>query len=206
MTKDFDTLLKLILIGDAAVGKTAMLLRYTEDVFEEGYICTIGVDFKMKAIVINDRKLKLQIWDTAGQERFKPITNCYFRGSHGCIVVFDVSNRKTFGNIKNWIKEYREFNSVQNPKNVIIIGNKADKKQERQVKKAEAIALARKLECEYIETSAKTGENLGALFEKLSGIVVNNMDHETQTTTATNSGISIDEEKPPRRKFCCSAI
>ena len=93
---DHDYLLKIVLIGDAAVGKSSLLFRYIDDIYEDNYTCTIGVDFKIKTIDIQNKRVKLQIWDTAGQERFRPITSCYFRGAHGCLAVYDITNRESF--------------------------------------------------------------------------------------------------------------
>lgn len=193
ITQNFDFLLKLVLIGDAAVGKTAMLMKYTDGVFEDGYICTIGVDFKLKDLAVNGKHLKLQIWDTAGQERFKPIANCYFRGSHGCIVAFDICDRQTFSHIASWVKQYREHSPETC---VIIIGNKLDKARERTVKKKEAERVARDLECEYFETSAKTGENLQLLFDRLAGLIIADFKGER------GPGVFL---APPAKKWsCCS--
>ena len=98
--QEYDYLIKVVLIGDAAVGKSSILLKYVDNTFEDTYVCTIGVDFKIKSLEIDNKRIKLQVWVTAGQERFKPITKCYFRGSHGCIVLFDITNRSSFNNVK----------------------------------------------------------------------------------------------------------
>jgi small GTP-binding protein len=85
---------KVVLIGDSSTGKTSMLLRFAENIFNEHYICTIGVDFKIKTLIVDGYKtIKLQIWDTAGQERFRSISQAYYRNSHGCIAVYDIANR-----------------------------------------------------------------------------------------------------------------
>ena len=104
--QEYDHLLKITLIGDASVGKSALLLRYVDDIFDENYICTIGVDFKIKTLQVAEKQVKLQIWDTAGQERFKPITNCYFRGSNGALVVFDLTSRESLSSVDNWVRDY----------------------------------------------------------------------------------------------------
>mmetsp|Transcript_2761 Transcript_2761/g.3383 ORF Transcript_2761/g.3383 Transcript_2761/m.3383 type:complete len:118 (+) Transcript_2761:109-462(+) len=98
-------LVKLLLIGDTAVGKSSVLLRYADDQFSASFITTIGIDFKIKSIQMGDKKVKLQIWDTAGQERFKTITTAYYRGAMGIILVYNVANRNTFNNIKDWMRQ-----------------------------------------------------------------------------------------------------
>lgn len=101
---NYDYLFKVILIGDAACGKSSLMLRYVEDRFPESYNCTIGVDFKMKSLKAQDKIVKLQIWDTAGQERFRPITRSYYRGAHACIIVYDLAKRESFEHVNNWLE------------------------------------------------------------------------------------------------------
>ena len=163
LLRDFDYLFKYVLIGNADVGKSCILAKFTDGVFNDQYVCTIGVDFKIKTLLLNGKKVKLQVWDTAGQERFQPITNCYFKGSHGCICVFDVCSAGSFEKVGMWIKEFREQNDEYRS-NVIIVGNKIDKAQERVITMEEALQLARSFVCEYVETSAKTGEGLDKVF------------------------------------------
>jgi Ras-related protein Rab-8A len=101
----YDHLLKLLLIGDSGVGKSCILLRYSDDSFTSSYITTIGIDFKIKNLVIDNSKAKLQIWDTAGQERFRTITTAYYRGAMGILVVYDVTNLDSFQSVRNWLKQ-----------------------------------------------------------------------------------------------------
>ena len=170
--QEHDYLIKVVLIGDAAVGKSSLLLQYIDGTFEDTYVCTIGVDFKMKSLQIENKRIKLQVWDTAGQERFKPITKCYFRGSHGCVVLFDITNRISFNNIRSWITDYRENNTVDSAENIVIIGNKADKQAERKVTLEEAQNMAESLGARYIETSAKSGEGVAEGFETIARVVI----------------------------------
>ena len=104
-TPKYDHLLKLLLIGDSGVGKSCILLRYSDDSFTSSYITTIGIDFKIKNLVIDNSKAKLQIWDTAGQERFRTITTAYYRGAMGILVVYDVTNLDSFQSVRNWLKQ-----------------------------------------------------------------------------------------------------
>merc|ERR1711990_311811 len=119
----YDHLFKLLVIGDAGVGKSAILVRFSDNVFTDSYINTIGVDFKIRTVEVNGEKVKLQIWDTAGQERFRTITSTYYRGTNGIIVVYDVTEPETFHNVRRWLSEISEndCNSVWNIIYIIFI-------------------------------------------------------------------------------------
>ncbi|XP_059911082.1 ras-related protein Rab-35b isoform X3 [Gadus macrocephalus] len=108
MARDYDYLFKLLIIGDSGVGKSSLLLRFADNTFSGNYITTIGVDFKIRTVEINGEKVKLQIWDTAGQERFRTITSTYYRGTHGVIVVYDVTSAESFVNVKRWLHEINQ--------------------------------------------------------------------------------------------------
>ncbi|KAM9861057.1 ras-related protein Rab-8B isoform 3-T3 [Aulostomus maculatus] len=109
MAKTYDYLFKLLLIGDSGVGKTCLLFRFSEDAFNTTFISTIGIDFKIRTIELDGKKIKLQIWDTAGQERFRTITTAYYRGAMGIMLVYDITNEKSFDNIRNWIRNIEEL-------------------------------------------------------------------------------------------------
>lgn len=194
---------KITLIGDASVGKSSLLLRYIDNVFEESYICTVGVDFKLKTMRVDGEIVKLQIWDTAGQERFKPITHCYFRGSHGSIVVMDITNRESFENVAVWVEDFRENNAVDCGRNIVIVGNKLDEQESRVVSYEEAHQKAQELNCEYVEASAMTGKNLDVVFEKLVRLVVGSIKDNRAASQTFMKGKRLSEEKAKKRG-CCS--
>ncbi|KPP68297.1 RAB8A, member RAS oncogene family,-like, partial [Scleropages formosus] len=133
MAKTYDYLFKLLLIGDSGVGKTCVLFRFSEDAFNSTFISTIGIDFKIRTVELDGKKIKLQIWDTAGQERFRTITTAYYRGAMGIMLVYDITNEKSFDNIKNWIRNIEEHASADVEK--MILGNKCDVNDKRQVSK-----------------------------------------------------------------------
>nr|DAD28600.1 TPA_asm: hypothetical protein HUJ06_030068 [Nelumbo nucifera] len=121
---DYDYLIKLLLIGDSGVGKSCLLLRFSDDSFTTSFITTIGIDFKIRTIELDGKRIKLQIWDTAGQERFRTITTAYYRGAMGILLVYDVTDESSFNNIRNWIRNIEQHASDN--VNKILVGNKAD--------------------------------------------------------------------------------
>lgn len=166
---DEDTILatlKLLIIGESGVGKSSLLLRFTDDLFDPQQAATIGVDFKVKTLTVEGgNKAKLAIWDTAGQERFRTLTPSYYRGAQGAILVYDVSSRETFSKLNVWLNELETF--ANKPDIVkMLIGNKCDK-QDREVTKEEGLKFARKHSMLFIEASAKTKEGVEMAFEEL---------------------------------------
>lgn len=160
--------LKLLLVGDSGTGKSSLLLQFTEDRFlgEDVHMATIGVDFKVKHMEVDDKRIKLTIWDTAGQERFRTLTASYYRGAHGIIIVYDVNSRESFENIRNvWLRELTNYADLKRSI-IMVVGNKTDKK-ERKVSLAEGQQLARDLQALYMEASAKTRVGVQAAFEEL---------------------------------------
>uniref|UniRef100_A0A8C1ZXF6 Ras-related protein Rab-13 n=1 Tax=Cyprinus carpio TaxID=7962 RepID=A0A8C1ZXF6_CYPCA len=133
MAKKYDFLFKLLLIGDSGVGKTCLIIRFAEDNFNSTYISTIGIDFKVKTVDVEGKKVKLQVWDTAGQERFKTITTAYYRGAMGIILVYDITDEKSFENIQNWMKSIKENASAGVSR--MLLGNKCDIEAKRKVSK-----------------------------------------------------------------------
>ena len=167
LSKHYDDLFKLVIIGDSGVGKSCLLLRFVDDTFTENYYSTIGVDFRFKCLEIGERKCKLQIWDTAGQERFKTVTSAYYRGADGIIIVFDQCERDSFINIEKWIEDIEKFSTDEPVK--LIFANKDDVKEDKKVVSDNDInELEKKTGLEVIKTSAKTGEKVNYAFEKMT--------------------------------------
>ena len=162
-----DTVYKVLLLGDSSVGKTCVLLRYCDKTFQEAHLSTIGLDYRLKTMTLeNGKNIKLQIWDTAGQDRFRAITKNYYKGANGIILIYDVTNLQTYENVKNWINQIRE---EANPNVVIYLaGNKIDVNEElRVVRTEEGQKIADEYNLPFYETSAKSGININEIFEDL---------------------------------------
>ncbi|XP_069479078.1 ras-related protein Rab-39B-like [Ambystoma mexicanum] len=160
---------RVILLGDSTVGKSSLLKRYTEGVFLDIINQTVGVDFYVQFVEVEPgRRVKLQFWDTAGQERFRSVTRSYYRNSAGGLLMFDLTNRKSFESILEWHREVNERVQPFSPI-FVLVGHKSDLVAERQVQQEEAEKLASSLGLKYLETSAKTNSNVEAAFELLTG-------------------------------------
>ncbi|KAJ9474021.1 Ras-related protein SEC4 [Pseudozyma hubeiensis] len=162
----YDFLIKLLLIGDSGVGKSCLLLRFCDDAWTPSFITTIGIDFKIRTIELDGKRIKLQIWDTAGQERFRTITTAYYRGAMGILLVFDVTDQKSFENVRTWHANIEQHASEGVSK--ILIGNKSDWEEKRAVTSEQGEELARELGIPYIETSAKSNANVEEAFFNLA--------------------------------------
>ena len=160
-----DYLMKLIIIGDSGVGKTCFLMRFFDDKFTSSHITTIGIDFKFKIITLDGKNVKLQVWDTAGQERFRTITQTYYKGAMGIILVYDCSERNTFDNVKSWVKQIDQHANPGVAK--VLVGNKCDVPN-RKVKTEEGKKLADEYGMGFFETSAKNNINIKQTFYYLA--------------------------------------
>ena len=161
-----DIIYKILLLGDWSVGKTCFLMRYIENTFTDIHLSTIGIDYKLKTVTLeNGEEAKIQIWDTAGQDRYKSITKSYVRGANGIILIYDVTNPKSFEGIQNWIKQIKE--QVSSKVCVSLVANKIDDKESREVKAEEGMKLAKDLNYPYYEASAKEGINIEECFSGL---------------------------------------
>lgn len=179
----YDFLIKLLLIGDSGVGKSCLLLRFCDDAWTPSFITTIGIDFKIRTIELDGKRIKLQIWDTAGQERFRTITTAYYRGAMGILLVFDVTDEKSFSNIRTWYSNVEQHASEGVSK--ILVGNKSDWDEKRVISVEQGQALADELGIRYVETSAKTNAQVEDAFFTLARDV---KAHLIDTAAVSNSG------------------
>jgi Ras-related protein Rab-1A len=167
----YDHLFKILIIGDAATGKSSMLLRFTDDSFDDHIQSTIGVDFKVKHLDMHGKRVKLTIWDTAGQERFRTITSSYYRGAHGIIVVYDVTDQESFNNVKQWLQEIDRY-ACENV-NKLLVGNKCDLTTKKVVDYTTAKEYADQLGIPFLETSAKNATNVEQAFMTMAAEIKN---------------------------------
>ncbi|MHA1145586.1 MAG: GTP-binding protein [Candidatus Helarchaeota archaeon] len=164
---EYDALYKLILLGDGAVGKTAIGTRFCKGLFKSGYKMTIGADFFIKSLRLDGKNMKYQIWDVAGQSRFKSLRNMYYRGASCGILVFDTTVYESFGNLENWVLEFQD-ETGRTP--MIVVGNKVDL-PDRMVAPDEAENFAKYINAPYIEVSAKSGRNINRLFASIYDLI-----------------------------------
>ncbi|XP_052238596.1 ras-related protein Rab-35-like [Dreissena polymorpha] len=205
MAREYDHLFKLLIIGDSGVGKSSLLLRFSDNTFSGTYITTIGVDFKIRTIDVNGEKVKLQIWDTAGQERFRTITSTYYRGTHGVVVVYDVCSGESFANVKRWLHEIDTNCDVVNR---ILVGNKDDDPDRKVVVTSDAQKFADQMGIQLFETSAKENKNVEEMFVSITKLVLQTKKEQqkkaAEQTTPTDR-IRLDSRskaKKPKGKCC----
>lgn len=184
---------KLVIIGDSGVGKSSLTIKYaTNEKFNPNSTSTIGIDFKLKQVMYNDIKYKIQIWDTAGQERYKTITNNYYRMSEGIIFTYSITSKKSFQNVKNWLSECSMRVNMNNiPR--ILVGTKCDDTSHRVVSYEDGESLARGCGMTFFETSAKTGQDVDKAFTELIHMVIDKRNQPKEPN-------KIDPKKPPTIK------
>jgi Ras-related protein Rab-35 len=204
MAREYDHLFKLLIIGDSGVGKSSLLLRFADNTFTGTYITTIGVDFKIRTIMIDGEKVKLQIWDTAGQERFRTITSTYYRGTHGVLVVYDVTSGESFANVKRWLQEIDQNCDVVNR---VLVGNKNDDPLKKVVLSEDAKLFADQIGVELFETSAKENINVEEMFTAITRMVLNTKKEQQvriqQQQTNDTVRLRSSSHGGGRKKKCC---
>ena len=191
-----DLVYKILLLGDSEVGKSCFLMRYSDDVFVDNYITTIGLDYKLKYIQLESGEtIKVQLWDTAGQDRYRTIAKNYYKGSHGILLLYDITKLNSFQNIREWVKNIKE--EVNEKAIIFLIGNKIDKTGERKITTEEGQKLAEEFNLPFFEASAKSGKNVNevfnALYKKISEVYIDIQREKGEKL----------EPKNRRKKKCC---
>ncbi|KAK9385819.1 ras family-domain-containing protein [Lipomyces mesembrius] len=192
---------KLVFLGEQSVGKTSLITRFMYDSFDSQYAATIGIDFLSKTMYLEDRTVRLQLWDTAGQERFRSLIPSYIRDSTVAVVVYDVTNRNSFINTSKWIDDVRAERG--NDVIIVLVGNKTDLNDKRQVTTEEGEKKAKEFKVMFIETSAKAGHNVKTLFRRIAQALPG-MENSMEETSQTNMiDVNIDSsQKTPSEAGC----
>ena len=202
--EEYDFIFKVLLLGNSDVGKSSLLLRYVDSVWNDAFVPTIGVDFKVKTLTINEKKVKMQIWDTAGQERFRTVVATYFRGAHGILLLYDVTNKDSFKNLESWLIEIEKNAKEKVLK--ILIGNKCDLNDDREITTEEGKAFALRNGMEFMETSAKMNTNVTEAFETLGKLMIEFNSKGNQGTQKNNDNKNLKAgsgKNLKTKKGCC---
>ena len=212
--ENFDILYKIVIIGDSGVGKSNILSRYVRDEFSIDTKATVGVEFGSKILTLNNQQIKIQIWDTAGQEKYKSVSSIYYKGAKGALLVYDISRKETFNNINRWINEIKN-NSDENI-NILLIGNKCDLEEARQISQEEAFQKAKEINAGFLEVSALQAVNIEKAFmyliQQIHSKNYNKLDERKNTLKENNNDYIIinsgvensDDEKNEISVFQCT--
>ena len=199
--KDLDYLGKIILLGSAAVGKSNMMNRFLKGIFEETYLSTIGINCLDKKFNFDGKKVKIKYFDTAGQERYDSLSSTVLRKADGAIFVYSITSRESFNKINFWITELT--NKGNNSKVLMLIGNKSDLEEEREVSFQEGETKANEIGCPFMETSAKTGENIAICFEKASRILFLKTSEDDNNSSIIPGSFDLNNKNKKGKKGCC---
>ena len=190
----YDYIIKALLLGDSNVGKTLLIGKFIDNEFSENTLNTIGLDLQCTSLVINKKKINLQIWDTAGQEKYKSMTTSYYRGVNIIFIVYDVTNQESFNHVKNWISDIDKFARINVMK--VLVGNKIDLNNKRVISNEEGKNLSKKYKIKFFETSAKLGQGVKEMFESICIDYTKNHEHRTKDS------INLKLKNFPNEKKC----
>lgn len=201
LSLSYDYLYKCLLIGDSGVGKSSIVLRFADDTYVDSYISTIGVDFKIKTITLNDKVIKLQIWDTAGQERFRTITTSYYRGAHIIFICYDITDINSYNNLHVWLNEIKKY-ATENTK-LVICGTKLDLANKRVVTYNDAKQFCDNINIDYFESSSKNNLNISEIFTNSVTDIISKSNFpntELQRDNISTRNLHMEHSKT---KYCC---
>ena len=201
---DYDKSCQFLLLGNSEVGKTSLIRRYTNGLFKEEYISTIGIDYDSKKEIIDDINVQVKLWDTAGQERFRAITPNNLRNAEGIMLVFDITNSDSFNGLKDWLESIKTHFGEKNISiPIIIVGNKIDLEDKRDVEKDDANKFAQENNYKYFETSAKTGEGVDNAVRELVRQILANKDSEDSGEKNNKIKLQDNKKDNQKKKGCC---
>ncbi|XP_030586579.1 ras-related protein Rab-3D-like [Archocentrus centrarchus] len=201
--QNFDYMFKLLIIGNSSVGKTSFLFRYADDSFTSAFVSTVGIDFKVKTIYRKNKRVKLQIWDTAGQERYRTITTAYYRGAMGFLLMYDITSQDSFFTVQDWATQIKTY-SWDNAQ-VVLIGNKLDLEEDRQVPTENGQRLAKELGFQFFEASAKDNINVKQVFDRLVDVICEKMNESVNgdvRPAASHKGDSLEDTPSTSQGGC----
>ena len=202
---DYDKTCQILLLGDTQVGKTCLINRYTNGVFKEEYTSTVGIDFYTKPEEINNKTVQVKIWDTVGQERFRALTPSFLRNAEGVVIVFDVTSQDSFDNVKGWINSIKS-NLGEKIIPIIIVGNKIDMENMREISKEDGNKTASENGFKYFETSAKTGKGVDEAFKELVNQILDIQDKNDDEKVDERPSVKIHKDNNKdnqKKKGCC---
>jgi len=188
LVETYDFLMKFIIIGEAGAGKSCLLHHFIHNSFKDHSQHTIGVEFSSRTVKLGEKRVKLQLWDTAGQERFRSVTRSYYRGAAGAVLVYDITSRESFSNLTRWLVDARALASSNLV--VVLVGNKSDREEEREVEWAEASKWAADNDVHFLEASSLSGENVEAPFLLVARAILLAIESGTLDPEKTGSGVS----------------
>jgi len=204
----YDLLYKIIIIGDSNVGKSNILSRYTKDQFQGNSKATVGVELGTKFVKVEGVGAKLQIWDTAGQERYRSLTSSYYKGCHGCFIVYDITNEQSFESINTWYEQ--AVKEAGKEVSIILVGNKCDLENERKVSKEKGEEKARTMNASFFETSALSKVNIDDIFKEIVNNIYqrtkgqkNDEDDDIEIINENEKAINLTPQQTPEKKGCC---
>ena len=204
----YDLLYKIIIIGDSNVGKSNILSRYTKDQFQGNSKATVGVELGTKFVKIEGVGAKLQIWDTAGQERYRSLTSSYYKGCHGCFIVYDITNEASFHSISTWYEQ--AVKEAGKDISIILVGNKCDLENERKVSKEQGEEKAKTMNASFFETSALSKVNIDDIFNEIVNNIFqrtkgqkNDDDDDIEIINENEKAINLTPQQTPEKKGCC---
>ena len=204
--EEYEMMVKVIIIGDSSVGKTNIMNKYLKNQFLEDSKATVGVEFGSKLFKIDGHNIKAQIWDTAGEEKYKAITGAYYKGSKGAFIVYDITRKETFDSVDRWINDLKSIGDSK--MTIILIGNKCDLEDKREIPKEKGEEKARSFDCAFLETSALSGDNIEKGFQMMISEIFKkfgneSIDEEELISVERGEELKLDKKEGKKKKGCC---